>query len=386
MEIKKLQEILPSAKLISTAPGRVNLLGEHVDYNGGMVLPAAINRAVHIAAEPMPGNHIALTALDLGEKVEFATTDLNSRMDVHGNTLPLWALYPAGVAWVLKQRGLKLSGMNAVFTSDVPIGAGLSSSAAVEVAFAVLWQAISGWEMDRMKLALACQEAENRYVGVNCGIMDQFASANGVEDHALYFDTRSLEWHPVPLPPDTVIVIADSGVRRSLTTSAYNDRRKACEEALALLKRDLPEIRDLRDVKPDVFKQLEHKLPEVTRKRARHVVNECARMEKVTNVLQRGNAEAFGKLMLECHASLRDDYEVSCKELNILVELARELPGCYGARLTGAGFGGCTVNLVKTDQAELFIKRLKEGYRLAANHQADVYLCRASQGASVTKL
>jgi len=386
METKKLQEILPSAKLLSKAPGRVNLLGEHVDYNGGMVLPAAIDRAVRIAAEPMPGNHIVLTALDLGEKVEFATTDVDSRMDVHGNTLPPWALYPAGVAWVLKRHGLKLGGMRAVFTSDVPIGAGLSSSAAVEVAFAALWQAISGWKLDHMALALACQEAENHYVGVNCGIMDQFASANGVEDHALYFDTRSLEWHPVPLPPGTVIVIADSGMRRSLTTSAYNDRRKACEEALAILKRSLPDIHDLRDVRPDVFKLLEHSLPEVIRKRARHVINECARMEKVTDVLRRGDAETFGKLMLECHASLRDDYEVSCKELNILVELAHGLPGCYGARLTGAGFGGCTVNLVKVDQAEVFIKRLKEGYRLATNRQADVYLCHASQGVTVTNL
>ncbi|HTX78086.1 MAG TPA: galactokinase [Longilinea sp.] len=386
MNIEKLHENLPSAMFLSTAPGRVNLLGEHVDYNGGMVLPVAIDRAVRIAAEPVSGNHITITALDLGEKVEFTPSDLDSRMDIHGNTLPPWAHYPAGVAWVLKHRGLKVGGMRAVFTSDVPIGAGLSSSAAVEVAFAALWQAISGWEMDRMKLALACQEAENRYVGVNCGIMDQFASANGVEDHALYFDTRSLEWRPVPLPPNTVIVIADSGVRRSLTTSAYNDRRKACEEALAILKRDLPKIHDLRDVKPDVFKQLEHRLPEVTRKRARHVVSECARMEKVTGVLQRGDAKTFGKLMLECHASLRDDYEVSCKELNILVELAYGLPGCYGARLTGAGFGGCTVNLVKTDQAEVFIKRLKEGYRLATNRQADVYLCHASQGAAVTNL
>jgi len=242
MIIEKLQEILPSAKLLSTAPGRVNLLGEHVDYNGGMVLPAAIDRAVRIAAEPLPGDRMTINALDLDEKIEFTPSNLDSRMDIHGNTLPPWALYPAGVAWVLKHRGLKVGGMHAVFTSDVPIGAGLSSSAAVEVAFAALWQAISGWEMDRMKLALACQEAENRYVGVNCGIMDQFASANGVEDHALYFDTRSLEWHPVPLPPNTVIVIADSGVRRSLAASAYNDRRKACEEALAILKHDLPNI------------------------------------------------------------------------------------------------------------------------------------------------
>jgi galactokinase len=386
MEVEKLREMLPSAQFLSKAPGRVNLLGEHVDYNGGMVLPAAIDRAVYVAAEPVAGTRVTLSALDLNEKVEFDLSDLNGRMDVHGNTLPPWALYPAGVAWVLKRRGLKLNGMQAVFTSDVPIGAGLSSSAAVEVAFAALWQALSGWEMDRMALALACQEAENRYVGVNCGIMDQFASANGVEDHALYFDTRSLEWHPVPLPPDTVIVIADSGVRRSLTTSAYNDRRKACEDALALLKRDLPKIHDLRDVKPDDFKSLEHNLPEVIRKRARHIINECDRMEKVNGVLQRGDAKAFGQLMLECHASLRDDYEVSCKELNILVELAYGLPGCYGARLTGAGFGGCTVNLVKADQAEVFIKRLKEGYRLAANRQADVYLCHASQGVAITNL
>jgi galactokinase len=216
--------------------------------------------------------------------------------------------------------------------------------------------------------------------------MDQFASVCGVEGHALYFDTRSLEWQPAPLPEGTAIVIADSGIRRSLTTSAYNDRRAACEQAVVLLRAYLPEIHSLRDVKPTEFAAVEPFLPATIGKRAEHVVKEIARVESAITALERNDPQAFGALMYAGHASLRDLYEVSTKELDILVELTRGLPGCWGARLTGAGFGGCTVNLIESSRADEFIAGLKHGYSRATGKQAQVYLCKASQGAETRLL
>ncbi len=376
--------VLPQASVFAIAPGRVNLLGEHVDYNDGLVLPAAIDRAVRLAAAPRSDRLVQLQAMDLGQSVTFDLDRLEQKVDADGQPLPGWALYPAGVAWVLQQHGYAVSGMRAAFTSDVPMGAGLSSSAAVEVGFAVLWRALGGWQADAMTLARLCQQAENRYVGVNCGLMDQFASAHGVEGHAVYFDTRSLDWKPVPLPPGSVIVIANSGVRRSLAGSAYNDRRAACEEAVRGLQAHLPEIRALRDVSPADFERYAPTLRATAAQRARHVVYECDRVNRAMELLSAGDAAAFGQLMYATHASLRDLYEVSCPELDVLVETASRLPGCWGARLTGAGFGGCTVNLVAEEQAQAFIEGLKAGYVQAAGREAEVYLCRASQGAHIT--
>jgi galactokinase len=376
------RSLLPNARFGVTAPGRVNLLGEHVDYNDGWVLPAAIDRAVRLAAAPRADRKVSLRALDLDQSVIFDLDRLDGKVDEHGAALPAWALYPAGVAWVLQKHNLTVDGMDVVFTSNVPIGAGLSSSAAVEVGFTALWRAASGWQLDNMQLAKLAQEAETHYVGVNCGLMDQFASANGVDGHVLCLDTRTLEWQAVPLPAGCAIVIADSGVRRSLTTSAYNERRAACEEAVRLLSPHLPCVTALRDVSPADFEANARDLPEMVRKRARHVVEECARVIKALESLKNGDAEGFGRLMLEGHASLRDLYEVSCPELNALVEIARNLPGCWGARLTGAGFGGCTVNLVAEVQAHDFIASLRAGYQQAMGRTAEVYLCHASQGVS----
>ena len=365
------------------APGRVNLLGEHVDYNDGPVLPAAIDRSVRLTFEPRDEPLVHLKALDLKEEVSFHLDALNGHLDREGKTLPQWAVYPAGVAWALQQHGLSVSGMEGSYTSDIPIGAGLSSSAAVEVAFATAWQSLGGWELEHMRLAQYCQQAEVSYVGVNCGLMDQFASAHGVEDHALYFDTRSLEWQPIPLPAGTAIVIADSGVRRSLANSAYNERHAACEQAVALLKQALPGIRALRDVSPEQLKDYAQLLPAIIYKRARHVVEECTRVDQAALLLKQGDAPGFGRLMFEGHASLRDLYEVSCPELDRLVEIAASLPGCLGARLTGAGFGGCTVNLVEAEKAGAFVEGLKEGYQQSTSRQAQVYVCKASQGAHI---
>ncbi len=376
--------LLPSWS--AQAPGRVNLLGEHIDYNDGIVLPVAIDRSVRIAAAPSEDQYLYLHALDLDKNVTIALDNLEAKVDVNGEPLPAWSLYPAGVAWALQESGRQTPGFRAVFTSDVPIGAGLSSSAAVEVSFGVLWQALGGWEMDRMTLSQICQRAENAYVGVSCGLMDQFASAHGVKDHALKFDTRSLEWEAVPLPEGLVVVIADSGVRRTLATSAYNERRASCEQAVEILRQKLPEITSLRDVHPTILAAYSELLPPNVRKRAEHVVKEIARVETAVTALNRQDARTFGALMYAGHASLKDLYEVSTPELDLLVDLARELPGCSGARLTGAGFGGCTVNLVDESQADEFIRLLKEGYLAKTGRTAQVYLCQASDGASASRI
>jgi galactokinase len=370
-------------KLSIRAPGRVNLLGEHVDYNDGPVLPAAIDRAVYLAATEEPGRTVVLYAVDLGEETCIELDQLESKSCRQGEELPGWALYPAGVARVLQDAGLEVNGVRVAYASDVPIGAGLSSSAAVEVGFAALWQAIGGWQVERLKLAQLCQRAENEYVGVACGLMDQFASACGVEGHALYFDTRSLEWQAAPLPRGTALVIADSGVRRDLTTSAYNERRAACEQAVSMLREYLPNIQALRDVKVTEFAAYSVMLPEVIRRRAEHVVKEIARVESALNALKRDDKQAMGALMYAGHKSLRELYEVSTPELDALVDLSRDLLGCIGARLTGAGFGGCTINLVEAEQAQEFIQDLNAGYLERTGRQAQVYLCRASQGVTV---
>ena len=367
--------------VIARAPGRVNLLGEHVDYNDGLVLPAAIDRQVNIAACETRDNTITIVALDLGRKISFRLSDLKSRTDVNGHLLEGWELYPAGVAWSLRQAGFKISGIKAAFSSNIPIGSGLSSSAAVEVGFAVLWKLLGGWEIPPLQLAQLCQLAENKYVGVSCGLMDQFASACGVAGHALCFDVRSLDWEPAPLPAGTSLVIADSGVRRSLANSAYNARRASCEQAVEELRRYLPKIQSLRDVKPTEFAAYSQYLSEEPRLRAEHIVKEIARVQSAFQALKRNDRQAFGALMYAGHASLKTLYQVSTPELDALVEISRQIQGSLGARLTGAGFGGCTINLVEEQYTSQFAKQLQEGYRISTGKQAQVYVCHASQGA-----
>jgi len=374
------------ARVEAQAPGRVNLLGEHVDYNDGIVLPAAIDRKLCLVAAPTSDGVVTLNALDLRKQVSFRLDEVTNRCDLEGRPLPGWALYPAGIAWALQLAGLPLCGMQVVYASDIPIGAGLSSSAALEVAFTTTWQALSSWKMDRLTLAKLCQQAENEYVGVSSGLMDQFASACGVEGHVLGFDTRSLEWTAYDLPPGTAIVIADSGIRRSLTGSAYNDRRAACEQAVELLRKYLPAINSLRDVSTVELAAYSTFLPEAIERRAEHVVKEIHRVDQAILALQRGDARMFGGFMFASHKSLRDLYEVSLPELDCLVEIARTLPGIYGARLTGAGFGGCTVNLVEAKHAADFMQGLQEGYRVKTGREAKVYLCYASGGAEARQI
>jgi galactokinase len=374
------------ARFFSRAPGRVNLLGEHVDYNDGPVLPAAINRSIYFAAHPTSDGIVSLAALDFGESVSFSLEDLVLKIDTAGKPLPVWATYPAGVAWSLKNAGHNVSGMQVVYTSDLPIGSGLSSSAAVEVGFGMLWNVSQGLGIGRLALARLCQHAENEYVGLACGLMDQFSSACGEEGHVLLFDTRSLEYRPLPLPSGLSIIIADSGMRRNLASSAYNERRKSCEQAVELLRQYIPNLQSLRDVSPPEFAAYRDYLPQVVRKRAEHVVREIARVFSAVSALQRNDAQIFGALMYSSHTSLRDLYEVSLPELDMLVKIARELPGCVGARMTGAGFGGCTVNLVESSQTSVFIDGLAQAYQQRMQRKAQVFECQASAGVEVEVL
>lgn len=363
------------------SPGRVNLLGEHVDYNDGIVLPAAIDRSVKISFARSAGRLVSLSALDLHDNCIFHLDQLENKITVTGKKLPEWALYPAGVLWNLQRHGLPLHGFDAQFSANIPIGAGLSSSAAVEVGFAVVCESLGDWQLDRMRLAQLCQQAEREYVGVNCGLMDQFACACGVEDNALMFDTRSLAYKPLPLPPGTALVIADSMLRRSLITSAYNQRREDCETVVAYFNGLDSQIRSLRDLKIERLLAHEEHLPPAAFRHARHVVEEMARVNQAIRRLEENDAAGFGKLMFATHNSLRDLYEVSLPELDLLVGAAASINGCLGARLTGAGFGGCTVNLVLDDCVDSFVQQLTRTYKHQTGLHATVFATRASRGA-----
>jgi galactokinase len=370
---------------IARAPGRVNLLGEHVDYNDGFVLPAAIDRATYVAFSPTNARHSTLAAVDFDQQATFSAETIPSKKQADSSPLPEWALYPAGVMWALHEENLPILSMNAVFASNVPRGSGLSSSASVEMAFMIAWQTLGRWSLPSMRRALLGQKAENKYVGVNCGIMDQFASACGVEGKLLLLDCRSLDWKTVPLPENVSIVIADTSVRRKLTSGEYNKRRSACEEAVQLLQQDLPNIKALRDVSVDNFNRLSKKLPVEMEKRARHVVEEIERSNQAQALLEARDIRSFGRLMNECHVSLRDLYEVSCPELNVMAHIAQSLEGCYAARLTGAGFGGCTVNLVEHESVKDFAQTLAKGYETETGLHPEIYITHASNGAELLK-
>lgn len=368
-------------KYLALAPGRVNILGEHVDYNDGFVMPAAIDRATYLAFSAAGSHQTDLIAADFADEVSFTPEGIAAKTAADGSPLPEWARYPAGVSWALGNAGHPTPAIHGVLASDVPRGAGLSSSASVEMAFALAWQTLGGWELDPMQRAQIGQTAENKYVGVNCGIMDQFASACGVQDRLLLLDCRSLNWQTLPVPGNVAIVIADTSVRRKLTDGAYNQRRQACEDAVNILSQHIPGIRALRDVSVADFNRFSDQLPPLVEKRARHVVEEIERSRRAIPLLEQGNILEFGQMMNECHASLRDYFEVSIPELNIMAEVAQSLPGCFGARLTGAGFGGCTVNLVEKQAAETFAGRLSRQYQNQTGLAPEIYICHASGGA-----
>jgi galactokinase len=370
---------------IARAPGRVNLLGEHVDYNDGFVMPAAIDLATYVAFSEAEDGNTHLVAYDLNEVSSFSPMSVRSKTQDNGFPLPDWGRYPAGVMHVLQEMGYVVKQINAVFASDVPRGSGLSSSASVEMAFLTAWQSLGKWTMPLMERAQICQNAENEYVGVKSGIMDQFASACGVENRLLFLDCRSLAWDTLSLPEEVDIVIADTTIRRKLTGGEYNRRHIECIEAVRLLKEKLPTITALRDVSRGEFDRFSGTLPEVIQKRARHVIEEIERTQKARLYLEKGDITEFGELVNESHASLRDLYEVSCAELDTMANIAQSLDGCLGARLTGAGFGGCTVNLVKSGKREAFVSSLRDKYTEVMGIIPVIYVTHAAEGAELLK-
>ena len=366
---------------IARAPGRVNLIGEHTDFNDGWVFPAAIERSVYLAASPIADPVLDLAALDINEAITLPMPDPSRPAEEQARAYPAWARYGAGVAWVLARSGRAVRGLRGVFSSTVPIGSGLSSSAALEVAFAMAFKASGGWEASRMELAQACQQAEHTFAGVKCGLMDQFASLHGKEGFALLLDCRTLEYETIPIPSQAALVIADTRVRHKLDDGGYNERREQCEQAVKILARTHPQIRALRDVTPTMLRIESSSLPELVRMRAEHVVGECERTLLMADALRRGDLAAAGDLMYAGHASLRDLYQVSVPELDTMVAAAKSIPGCYGARLTGAGFGGCTIQLVAREKAEAFAEALATKYFDATGTPPEVLLSQPAEGA-----
>jgi galactokinase len=357
-------------KLLVRAPGRVNLIGEHTDYNDGFVLPAAIDREFWIALRPAPDGRVRAHSLEFGD-AEFS-------LDTLAPGEAGWVEYIRGVAWALASAGHRLEAWEGVLGGDVPIGAGLSSSAAVEMAVMRAFGAVSGIPWDGREAALLGRRVENDWIGVNSGIMDQMIVAMGRADHALLIDCRSLDTEAVPLPAGLSVVVLDTGTRRGLVDSAYNERRQQCEAAAARFG-----VPALRDVSRQALEGATDLDPLVLR-RARHVVTENARTLEAAEALRSGELELLGRLMDESHASLRDDFEVSTEALNAIVAMARQQAGCYGARMTGAGFGGCAVAAVDTSHSGSFAGAVERLYRDALGLDPQIYICRAADGASVS--
>jgi galactokinase len=357
------------------APGRVNLIGEHTDYNGGFVLPMAIDRETVVAAAPRADRTVRVCSLNRGEEMAF---DLDQPGEPRRG---LWLDYVEGVARALESRGMHLGGADMLLFSDVPAGAGLSSSAALEVSAGLALASVSGQTVEPLELALAGQQAEHTYVGTLSGIMDQFVAALGREGHALLIDCRALSAEAIPLDTKEVVVaIADTHVQRELSASEYNRRRAECEEGVRLLSERLPSVRELRDVSVEEFKRFASCLPEKVRRRCRHVVGENTRTLAAAAALRRGDLEEVGRLMRRSHESLRDDYEVSCAELDLLAETAWGVRGVLGSRMTGGGFGGSTVSLVQRDRLAEFERSLAEAYQKRKGFAPTIYVSEAGGG------
>jgi galactokinase len=364
--------------ILVRAPGRVNLIGEHTDYNDGFVFPIAIDRDIMVASKRRDDQIVRLYSLDFDKMVEFPLSEIQFDSENH------WSNYSRGVAHCLIEDGYSISGMDAVITGNIPQEAGLSSSAAMEVATALTFEKISEFEIEPSLMALLCQKAENKFVGVNCGIMDQFISRMGKKDHALLVDCRSLDFELIPLNLDEVkIVVCNTGKKRGLVDSEYNARRSECERGVKILEKFFPGIEALRDIElEDLQKYINH-VPEITEKRCKYVIKENNRVLESVEALSEMDLIKFGELMNQSHIGLRDEYEVSCPELDAMVDIAWGIDGVIGSRMTGAGFGGCTVSLVVGDSLQEFIDRVNEEYPKRFGLQHEIYVCNVEDGAGV---
>lgn len=373
--VERFEELFGAHPQLFRAPGRVNLIGEHTDYNDGFVMPAAIGFYTWVAAARRNDGKLTVHSEQFSETVGM---DLGA---LAGPPRKHWTDYVRGVAAVLQSAGYDLRGASLLIHGEVPLGAGLSSSAAIEVSTALALTAIAGIEIPRLVLAKLCQRAENEYSGARCGIMDQFISCFGQSDHALMLDCRDLSYKPVPVPHEVKLVICNTMVKHELAGGEYNQRRASCEAGVALLQQSSPKVRALRDVSLEDLETQRAALGDEVYRRCRHVISENQRVVEAAGALQAGDLSRFGELMYQSHESLDKDYEVSCDELNMMVDVARGIEGVYGARMTGGGFGGCTVNLVRAAAVKDFESAVIEGYRKATGLEPMVYICSAAQGA-----
>jgi galactokinase len=369
------------------APGRVNLVGEHTDYNDGFVLPMAIEKGIALAFAPRTDDVLRVHSADVPQTRDLRLAQLRHRVSVEPDRTGHrggWFGYVAGVAWSMLGAGLDLRGADIALTGDLPMGAGLSSSAALEVGIARALSAASDVEWDPTAVALMAQRAEREFAGVACGIMDQLVIAAARESCALLIDCRSLETRDVPLPSRMSVLIFDSGVRRDLAASAYNERRASCERAVDAIRDRHPEVIALRDATLDMLDDAKSAMAADDFRRARHVIIENPRPAELSEALAAGDLARAGRVMGESHASLRDLYDVSTPELDLLVDAAFSAPGCYGARLTGAGFGGCVVAIADVEAGELVMARVKSEYNAKCGREAAAIISRAAPGARLT--
>lgn len=369
-------------KGVFSAPGRVNLIGEHTDYNDGYVLPMAIDKNIMMVAQLRDDKKVVVYDINYEPAVSFSLDKIEKANE---NT---WINYLMGVAQEIENRGHNLQGMNIVMEGNVPLSSGLSSSAALEIVTAITFDKLNLLNIDPVEIAVLTQAAENNFVGVNCGIMDQYISRLGKKDHALLIDCRTNDYELVPFTDDNYrIVICNTKVQRELVDSAYNRRRKECNRATNFFNNKLEhEVEALRDVSSDEFSQYEYELPEIVAKRAKHIISENARVLKSVDALKNNDFVKFGRLMIKSHKSLRDDYEVSCEELDLLVDIAMECEGVLGARMTGAGFGGCTVNLVNKNHIDKFKRKIIGNYKQETGINPEIYVSSPAEGAQQLKM
>jgi len=363
------------APAIFRAPGRVNLIGEHTDYNDGFVMPVAIGFYTWIAANPRDDRVLHARSEEFEETLDLKLDALSGPPRKH------WSDFVRGVAAILKERGTPLTGANLIIHGQVPMGAGLSSSASLEVAIGLALLSVSDAKLEPLDLVKACQRAEHEYVGTRCGIMDQFIAVFGRAGHALMLDCRSLEYQTFAIPGDARLVICNSMVKHDLASGEYNRRRADCEAAVKILRQSRPEVRALRDVSMEDLEKHRSIFSDEIFRRCRHVVTENQRVLDAAQALHSSDLDRFGELMYQSHHSLRDDYEVSCRELDLLVEMAASCKGVYGSRMTGGGFGGCTVTLVDSAAVETFRDKVVDSYKRGTGLTPDVYVCSAAQGA-----